>query len=58
MVGLIGGLEVLGELVFATEAERLSLDTGQFDYLAAARSLGAVEAPGVDEFLSLAALVV
>ena len=52
MVGLIGGLEVLGELVFTTEIEKQSLDTGRFDYQAARQILAAVEAPGVEKFLS------
>ncbi len=52
MIGLIGGLEVLGELVFSTEVEKHSVDMGTFDYQSARQTLGAVEAPGVEEFLS------
>ncbi len=52
VIGLIGGLEVLGELVFSSEVEKQSLDMGRFDYHAARLTLSAVEAPGVEEFLS------
>jgi hypothetical protein len=51
MIGLIGGLEVLGELVFSSDTERQSVDMGRFDYHSARLTLGAVEAPGVGEFL-------
>ena len=32
MAGLVGGLEVLGELVFSTEDEKALLDSGQLNY--------------------------
>lgn len=41
MDGLIGGLEILGELVFATADEKRRLDTGEIDYHAVERILGA-----------------
>jgi hypothetical protein len=52
MIGTVGGLEVLGELVFSSDVEKQSLDMGRFDYHSARLTLGAVEAPGVEEFLS------
>lgn len=51
MTGQVGGLEVLGELVFSTEAEKERLDAGLVNYDYARRVLAAVEAPGVRDFL-------
>jgi hypothetical protein len=51
MIGLIGGLEVLGELVFSTAEEKQSIDSGRFDFQEAWSCLAAVEAPGVEDFL-------
>jgi diadenosine tetraphosphate (Ap4A) HIT family hydrolase len=47
MVGMIGGLEVLGELVFSTDVEKHLLDTGQVDFFFAERILSAVEPLGI-----------
>lgn len=51
MVGTVGGLEVLGELVFSTELENERLNAGLVDYKYVHRVLAAVEAPGVADFL-------
>ena len=51
MVGTVGGLEVLGELVFSTELENERLNAGMVDYMYVHRVLAAVEAPGVGDFL-------
>lgn len=51
MAGLVGGVEVLGELVFSTETEKQQLVTGQVCFQSVAAVLASVEAPGVDEFL-------
>ena len=51
MVGMIGGLEVLGELVFSSDDEKKRLDSGGVSYESIAQILKAVEAPGVREFL-------
>lgn len=51
IAGLVGGLEVLGEVVFCTEEEKLRLVSGQVDYHSVVRILASVEAPGVGEFL-------
>lgn len=40
MSGMIGSLEILGELVLTTENERLDLERGNIDYEAIARILG------------------
>ena len=53
MVGMIGGLEVLGELVFSTEEEKRRLDDGIINYSTISQVLKSVEAPGVREFLKL-----
>ena len=42
MSGLIGGLEVLGELIFSSEDERLRLERSEVDYATVARILGSV----------------
>ncbi len=42
MSGLIGGLEVLGELVFSSEDEKTRLDTGIVDYATVERILGSI----------------
>lgn len=51
MTGTVGGLEILGELVFSTEAENERLNAGLVDYGYVHRMLAAVEAPGVSDFL-------
>ena len=43
--GLIGGLEVLGELVFSSLDEKQRLDTGKVDYTTIEQILSAVRAP-------------
>lgn len=45
MSGLIGGLEVLGELVFSSAEEKQRLDAGEIDYTAVARILNTVSVP-------------
>jgi hypothetical protein len=47
MTGMIGGLEILGEIVFSTELEKQLLDTGQVDYFFVERILSAVEPLGI-----------
>ena len=42
MSGLIGGLEILGELVFSTEDEKRRLERGEVDYHTAQRILASV----------------
>lgn len=42
MSGLIGGLEILGELVFSSEDEKHRLDRGEIDYHAVQRILAGV----------------
>jgi hypothetical protein len=54
VVGIIGGLEVLGELVFTTDLEKQHLDSGRVNYDYVKRVLSAVEAPGVREFVKKA----
>jgi hypothetical protein len=51
IAGLVGGLEIIGEFVFSTEAEKQQLVSGQIDYSTLVRVLAGVEAPGVEEFL-------
>lgn len=51
IAGLVGGLEVLGELVLSTPDEKTLLTSGQIDYASIVRVLASVEAPGVAEFL-------
>lgn len=45
MSGLIGGLEVLGELVFSSDAEKQRLDAGEIDYATVARILNGISVP-------------
>lgn len=45
--GLVGGLEILGEIVLTTEREKELLDAGQFTYERIAGILAAVEPPGL-----------
>jgi hypothetical protein len=45
--GLVGGLEILGELVLSTEQEKQQLDLGHFTYERVSAVLAAVEPPGV-----------
>jgi hypothetical protein len=45
MSGLVGGLEVLGELVFSSGEERQILDNGAMDYFAVETILGSVRTP-------------
>ncbi len=47
--GLVGGLEILGELVLSTEQEKQRLDLGQFNYENVSAVLAAVEPPGVSQ---------
>ena len=44
--GLVGGLEILGELVLSTEQEKQQLDIGHFSFEGVAAILAAVEPPG------------
>jgi len=53
MVGMIGGVEVLGELVFSTEGEKARLDSRDLDFSIVGQIIGAVEPPGVQEFLRI-----
>ncbi|MBF0110574.1 MAG: DUF4922 domain-containing protein [Magnetococcales bacterium] len=45
MVGVIAGLELLGEVVYATEEEKRSLDRGQVNHDFVERIIASVEAP-------------
>lgn len=47
MVGMIGGIEVLGEVVFSTEIEKQQLDIGRVDYKTVEQILAAVEPVGL-----------
>lgn len=47
--GLVGGLEILGELVLSTEQEKQSLDMGHFNYEGVSAVLAAVEPPGASQ---------
>lgn len=49
--GLVGGLEILGELVLSTEQEKQSLDLGHFSYESVSAVLAAVEPPGVSQLV-------
>ncbi|MBF0165747.1 MAG: DUF4922 domain-containing protein [Magnetococcales bacterium] len=49
MVGIIAGLELLGEIVFATEEEKRYLDQGRVDYHYVERIIASVEAPRASE---------
>jgi glucose-1-phosphate thymidylyltransferase len=51
MVGLVGGLEILGELVLSTEEEKQKLESGDWDYDSVCAVLSAVEPPGVREII-------
>jgi hypothetical protein len=53
MVGLVGGLEVFGELVFSMELEKQHLDMARVTYQYVEQILAAVEAPGVREFVKM-----
>ena len=46
MGGAIGGLEVLGELVFSNDDEKHRLDLNEIDYHTVERILSAVSVPG------------
>ena len=46
--GLVGGLEVLGELVFSTPEEKQLLDHGRVDYFVLERALKSVRTPLYD----------
>jgi hypothetical protein len=46
MTGAIGGLEVLGELVFSSSEEKHRLDQNQIDYHTVERILTAISVPG------------
>jgi hypothetical protein len=52
MAGLVGGLEVFGELVFSAEVEHELLQSGRVDFGYVAHVINGVEAPGVQEFLN------
>ena len=43
--GLVGGLELLGELVFSSDDEKAMLDRGEIDYFYVERALAAVHTP-------------
>lgn len=45
LVGMVGGLEVLGELVFSTAEECHLIDSGAIDYFTIERILGTVRTP-------------
>ena len=47
MIGMIGGLEILGEIVFSSAIEKQLLDTGQVDYHFVERILSSVEPLGL-----------
>lgn len=49
MVGVIAGLELLGEIVYSTPDEKLSLDRGHVDYEFVERIIASVEAPSARE---------
>ncbi|HAT48742.1 MAG: DUF4922 domain-containing protein [Nitrospirae bacterium] len=49
MVGVIAGLELLGEIVYSTEEEKRSLDRGQVNYDFVERVIASVEAPRARE---------
>ena len=51
MVGMIGGIEVLGEVVFSTEIEKQQLDTGRVDYKTVEQILAAVEPVGLENLM-------
>lgn len=43
MVGIVGGLEILGELVFSSEEEKQKLDRGEIDYHTVERILASIQ---------------
>ncbi|MBT4933909.1 MAG: DUF4922 domain-containing protein [Rhodospirillaceae bacterium] len=45
MSGLIGGLEVLGELVFSSNEDKALLDAGKIDYFSLEKTLASVRTP-------------
>ena len=47
--GMIGGLEVLGELVFSSSEEKYRLEAGEIDYYAIARILAAARVNSLDK---------
>ncbi|MBF0423943.1 MAG: DUF4922 domain-containing protein [Magnetococcales bacterium] len=49
MSGVIAGVELLGEIVYATEEEKRSLDRGQVNYDFVERVIASVEAPRARE---------
>jgi diadenosine tetraphosphate (Ap4A) HIT family hydrolase len=51
--GLVGGLEVLGEIVISTEDERQSMDNARIDYAYVRKALACVEAPGIRRYLGI-----
>ncbi|HIJ83547.1 MAG: hypothetical protein HW380_3293 [Magnetococcales bacterium] len=53
MVGVIAGLELLGEIVYSTEEEKRSLDRGQVNYDFVERIIASVEAPRAREFWNI-----
>jgi len=50
MTGAIGGLEVLGELVFSSSNEKHRLDLNEIDYHTVERILSAISVPGGIDF--------
>jgi hypothetical protein len=55
MAGLVGGLEVLGEIVLSDQEEKQLLVKGHTDYDTVVRILASVEAPRVTQFLDVVA---
>ena len=45
MAGMVGSLEILGELVLTTENEKRDLDWGKVDYRSIARILSDISIP-------------
>ncbi len=43
--GLIGGLDVLGELVFSSKEDKALLDAGKIDYFSLEKTLASVRTP-------------
>ena len=45
LAGLVGGLEILGELVLSTDLEKQNIDQGHYSYASIAEIIAAVEPP-------------
>ena len=52
MVGLVAGLEILGELVYSHEEERLQIERGDIDYESVSQTIAAVEPPRIEKYLT------